>query len=218
MKEETTLLLEKEVEASTEKKVKKIVIEKKNKESLKTLFSSQEPDSSKVIEKPNFDKIDELPQEKRSKIFKLKRTERTSTKTNKKLKVALLGLAFCILVAFCITTTINIVKVNSRLEGLQNSYNASLSDLIQKIYSTETGNRSLNLFETFPEEDLTASSIYESSNWFDRFCNFLTGLFGGWFAKTFHSSFITKEDIGNISANILSFLCAYCQTFCSSNN
>lgn len=177
------LLLEKE----TEKKEVKVKlktekakeVEKKDKELTEKLFST--PVSEEIVEKPNFDKIEELPPEQRKKVFKVstKKEEKKKFKLNKKLKMAIIGIAFCILSAFCITTTVEIVKVNAQLEQVQSEYDASLSSLIQKIYSTETGNRSLNLFETFPEEDLGASSFYESSNWFDRVCNFLTGMFGG---------------------------------------
>ena len=180
MKEEKICLLEKEISTTTEKKIKKIVIEKKEKEILKKQFSST-PDE-KTLEKPNYDKIEELPLEKRKKIFKLNKRKEESDKNykiNKKLKIALVGIALCLLTAFCITTGIEIAKTTSSIEQVQSGYDASLGKLIQKIYSTETGNRSLDLFETFPEEDLSASSFYEKSNWFDRFCSFLAGFFGG---------------------------------------
>ncbi len=176
------LLLDKETETKQDIKIKlktEKSVEKKDKELAKKLFST--PVKEEVIEKPNFDKIEELSPEKRKKIFKvsMEKEEKQKFRLNKKLKMALIGIVMGMLLIFCITSTIEIVKLNAEVQQAQSNYNASLTNLIQKIYSTETGNRSLNLFETFPEENLGASSFYESSNWFDRICNFLTGIFGG---------------------------------------
>lgn len=181
MKEETNLLLEKETKTQIKetKPIKQASVEKKEKEIAKDLFADP-VDKNLVEEKPNFDKIEELSAEKREKIFKVEKQEQSSKKkTNKKLKLAILSICLVVLTAFCITTAVEIAKATQSLQAAQTEYSANLLKVVQKIYSTETGNRSLSLFETFPEEDLTASSFYETSNWFDRFCKFLTGLFGG---------------------------------------
>ena len=183
MAEEKTLLLEKETEIVVQSKpvqeVKKEVIEKKEKEIAKEIFSK--PLSEDVaVEKPNFDTLPSLSEEKRKKIFKVEREKVSEKKhSNKRLKILIVSIIFMLLSAFTITTGVEIAKANAQLQVAQSEYSANLLQLMQKIYSTETGNRSLSLFETFPEEDLTATSIYETSNWFDRFCKFLTGLFGG---------------------------------------
>ena len=180
MTEEKTLLLEKEVKPVQEEKTeKKVVIEKKEKDLAKQLFSAPLKEE-KAVEKPNFDKIEELPPEKRKKIFKVeKQYEKEKQHSTSKLKLAIVSICLVLISAFCITTGVEIAKASQSLQAAQSEYSANLLKLTQKIYSTETGNRSLSLFETYPEEDLTASSIYETSNWFDRLCKFLTGLFGG---------------------------------------
>lgn len=189
MKEETTILLEKkeiklvkETKPKTKQEVKqetKTITEKKEEKIVKKLFE-EEVNDEVVVEKPNFDQLKELPPEKRKKVFKLEKEKVTEKKKNSfKLKLILASICLVILAAFCITTGVEIAKANQSLNAVQSEYSANVATLIQKIYSTETGNRSLSLFETFPEEDLTASSFYETSNWFDRFCKFLTGLFGG---------------------------------------
>ena len=180
MKEENIILLEKEAK-SVPKETNKEPLEKREEISLKKLFEKKDETLEKnVIETPNYDTIQELSPEKRKRIFKLKKeNEKQKYKVNSKLKKAIIALSFCVLAIFCITTSVEISKASQNLQQIENEYNASLTSLIQKIYSTETGNRSLDLFETFPEEDLAASSHYETSNWFDRFCNFLTGMFGG---------------------------------------
>jgi len=180
MKEETTLLLEKtETKVQEKSKIETKTVEQKEEKIVKELFS-KEPEKEVVVEKPNFDKIEELPFEKRKKIFKVEKEKVENKKaSNKKLKLAIACVCLVILSAFCITTGVEIAKANQSLQAVQSEYSANLGTLIQKIYSTETGNRSLSLFETYPEENLTASSFYETSNWFDRFCKFLTEFFGG---------------------------------------
>lgn len=183
MTEEKTLLLEKETETVTKPKVKLVskekVIEKKEKEISKKLFSAPLQEEA-AVEKPNFDKLPELTPEKRKRVFKVEREKPAEKKKqNPKLKLAIISICFVLLAAFCITTGIEITKASQSLQIAQSEYSANLLDLTKKIYSTETGNRSLSLFETYPEEDLTSVSIYETSNWFDRLCKFLSGLFGG---------------------------------------
>lgn len=180
MREETTLLLEKETKTEVKTETKpKIQTTSKEKETIKKLFST--PIDEKVTEeKPNFDKIEELSPQTREKIFKVEKEKvEGKKKSSKKLKLVLLSVCFAVLMAFSITTGVQIAKANQTLQAAQSEYSANLLSVLQKIYSTETGNRSLSLFDTFPEEDLTATSVYETSNWFDRFCKFLTGLFGG---------------------------------------
>lgn len=183
MKEETTTLLLKK-QAKTEVKQetkleKQILVEKKEKKVVKKLFSA--PLNTEVVtEKPNFDKIEELKPGIREKIFKVEKEKiETKKKSNIRLKIVLMSICFVAITAFCITTGVQIAKASQTLQAAQSEYSANLLEVIQKIYSTETGNRSLSLFDTYPEEDLTAASIYETSNWFDKFCKFLTGFFGG---------------------------------------
>lgn len=182
MREETTLLLEKETEQEKAKDVAKVKIQsKKEKEHLKDLFDDKK-ERKDIIETPNYDKIEELSPEKRKRIFKIKKDkeeEKKKFKINSKLKLIIVGIAICVLSAFCITTSIEISNTSQNLQQIESQYDASLGSLIQKINSTEAGNKALDLFETFPEEDLSANSFYQSSNWFDRLCNFLSNLFGG---------------------------------------
>lgn len=135
-----------------------------------------------IVEKPNFDKLQKLTNEKQKKFIKIKKhteAEKPKHKTNKTLKIVLIALCFCLIGGLFTYTTVEVVKASSSISTLQKSYDANLLDLIQKINSVETGNRSLDLFETYPEQNLGASSLNPSSNWFDRFCNFMAGIFGG---------------------------------------
>lgn len=179
MREETTLLLEKEVQEKTEKKVKSIIVSQKAKQQTKALFSSTvKPET--VIEKPNFDKIPELSEEKRKVVFKVEsEKKKPEYKVNKKLKLGLIGLCFALLLSFCITSSVEIAKAQSMIEAEQSSYSVNLGKLLRKIKATESENQYLSLFDTYPEEDLGAQSFYETTNWFDKLCTFLTNFFGG---------------------------------------
>lgn len=179
--EKETLLLEKKVEETKEKEVIEISPKREIKRESINLFSIKQQ-VAEVVEKPNFDKIQELPPEKRNKIFKLKKEKEETTpkrKTNSKLKIVLLGILISLFGAFFISNTVNIIKTSQAIQDTQSSYSASLFDLMQKISSTESGNRVLDLFETYPDQNLPANTIYKSSNWYDRLCDFLAGLFGG---------------------------------------
>ena len=50
---------------------------------------------------------------------------------------------------------------------------------LKNISSVDSGNKMAELIQTYPDELLRPEQIQQQSNWFDRFCNFLSGLFGG---------------------------------------
>ena len=37
----------------------------------------------------------------------------------------------------------------------------------------------MEMIETYPEDMLDAGDLGKVSNWFDRLCNFIVGMFGG---------------------------------------
>lgn len=179
--EKETLLLEKKVEKTKEKEVIEISPKREIKRDSINLFSIKQQ-VAEIVEKPNFDKIQELTPEKRNKIFKLKKEKKESAptkRTSSKLKIIVLGILISLFGSFFISNTVNIIKTSQAIQDTQSSYSASLFDLMQKISSTESGNRILDLFETYPDQNLPANTIYKSSNWYDRLCDFLAGLFGG---------------------------------------
>lgn len=130
--------------------------------------------SQKIIEKPNYDLIEE-----NKKIVKLKK--KTKTKSVNKKKVAGIALA-CALGAsavVCVTNTILIDNMNTQFIQIDETYKLNLAKYLQNIYKLDTTKQSMEIIETYPDELLDAGDLGEYSNWFDKICSFLGGLFGG---------------------------------------
>ena len=130
--------------------------------------------STNVIEKPNYDLIEE-----NKKIVKLKK--RTASKRMKKKKTAALILA-CALGAsaiVCVTNTIILDQMNSYFVQLEDSYKLNLQRYLQNISNLDATKKGMEVIETYPEDLLDAGDIGKKSNWFDKICDFLGGLFGG---------------------------------------
>ena len=136
-----------------------------------------------VVETPNYDLIKEISPEKRKKIYKveknLSKQEAKPFAFNKKLKVILFSIVFLVAGAFCLTSGIEMINSSTASQVAQTEYELSLSKLIKKISKIDSGNKTLELIETYPDELKEPSSIEETSNWFDKICNFISGLFGG---------------------------------------
>ncbi len=130
--------------------------------------------SQKVIEKPNYDLIEE-----NKKIVKLKK--KTKTKSVNKKKVASIALA-CALGAsavVCVSNAILIDNMSSSFVQIDETYKLNLAQYLQNIYKLDTAKKGMEIVETYPDDLLDAGDLGEYSNWFDRLCSFLGGLFGG---------------------------------------
>ena len=151
----------------------------KEKQQKRAMFKKEQA----VVETPNYDFIKEISPEKRKKIYKIEKTvAETSAKPftfNKKLKAILFGLVFFIAGAFCLSSGIQLIDASNALSASQAQYELNLYNLIKKISKTDSGNKMLELIETYPDVFDDPSSIAEDSNWFDKICNFISGIFGG---------------------------------------
>lgn len=164
--------------------------ESKEKNSLQTLRAELAKEkelkkqmSEKAVITPNYDMIKEISPEKRKKIYKIQKVESQQEakpyKFSKKLKIILFSLVFLVGGAFCLTSGIQLADTINSLNAAQTQYEANLPKLIKKISGIDNSNTALELIETYPDELKDPSSIAESTNWFDKFCNFISGLFGG---------------------------------------
>lgn len=150
-------------------------------------FSSQafKNKPSSVIEKPNYDFIKPLSAEEEEKIFKIEKIEKSAKKSkfnSKRLRLTLFSLLMAV---FTIWGIVNV----ARIDTLQASYNAlyqqyydiNLPNYLKNLGQLDAVNQNNmdNLFETIPEESVPPTSIDKKTNWFDRICEFLVGLFGG---------------------------------------
>lgn len=138
---------------------------------------------SSVIEKPNYDNLETLTDTQREKIFKIEREEKSQTKVKpSRLKAIIFSILFAI---FGVWGIVNITQIDSLggqiVEVASEYYNINLPKYLKNLVSLDATNSENmeNLFETIPDEDLSPSEIIKQSNWFDRFCNFIAGLFGG---------------------------------------
>lgn len=130
--------------------------------------------SQNIIEKPNYDLIEE-----NKKIVKLKK--KTKTKSVNKKKVAGIALA-CALGAsavVCVANTILIDNMNTQFIQIDETYKLNLAKYLQNIYKLDTAKQGMEIIETYPDDLLDAGDLGEYSNWFDKLCSFLGGLFGG---------------------------------------
>ncbi len=132
-------------------------------------------ESSSVIETPNYDFIEPLSEQQEQKIFKIRKENKEKSKASpllKKLKIIVFSLLFAVLGSW---TVYNAVE----LSNVVTEYNLKLDQYLIKLGTLDSASGMNDLFPTYPEEENEASSIGKKSNWFDRLCNFIAGIFGG---------------------------------------
>ena len=146
-------------------------------------LNEQVQDFSSTIFTPNYDMMESLSEQQHEKIFG--QQEEISLSQKRKRKLSYKSIIFALLFAvFGIWGVVNISTMEhlgSQIEVASESYNINLANYLKNLTALDTTNQENmeNLFEVIPSQTLPPTSIGETSNWFDRFCNFLTGLFGG---------------------------------------
>lgn len=130
--------------------------------------------SQNIIEKPNYDLIEE-----NKKLVRLKTRKTEKKKSNKKLaSIAIVcGLAVSALIS--ITNCVIIENMNANYVQIEETYKLNLSKYLKNINNLDQAQNGMELIETYPEDLLDAGDIGKKSNWFDRLCNFIGGIFGG---------------------------------------
>lgn len=163
-----------------QKEAEKFKIEKEEliQEQFKPVVSKaklQQEVSEKVIEKPNYDFIQE-----NKKVIHLKNKVRHNKKSNKKLA----GIALaCALGVSAVIGVVNVVILDNMNAGYtqihHEYYDINLPKYLKNLTKIDTTKKGLDLVETYPEELLDAGEVGKSSNWFDKLCGFFSGIFGG---------------------------------------
>ncbi len=176
--EKSTLLLEKEVKVEEKLEQAK---QKINLSSIKQAAQAETKQENIVIETPNYDLMPELSTEKKKRVIKLEKAVQSEKPKRKAswLKRGILAAGLAITLALGIFTAVDLADSISAYNAAQNQYSVNVATLMQKIASVDSGNKMSELIETFPEDLMRPSDFEQQSNWFDRFCNFLSGLFGG---------------------------------------
>lgn len=177
MRESEILLLEKDVEV--EKKLES-ASKKINLSSIKAQVETPKTENI-VIETPNYDLLPEPTPEKKKRILKLEKTvEKKQTKTKKSVvKIVCAALLIGLVVGLAAFTGVELSNSINAYNAAESTYSINAAKLMQKIYSTDSGNKTAELIETFPTELMRPDGMKKESNWFDRFCKFLSGFFGG---------------------------------------
>lgn len=149
------------------------------------LIQIEVKNSSSTVVTPNFDFMETLTEQEHEQIFKDENVIDQEQSLEKKRKWSLKSIIFAILFAiFGIWGIVNISTIdslNSQIEVASETYNVNLVNYLKNLTALDTTNQENmeNLFEVIPTDTLPPTYIAQSSNWFDRFCNFLAGLFGG---------------------------------------
>ncbi len=132
-------------------------------------------ESTSVIETPNYDLIEPLSEEQEEKIFKVEKQPQVKKRSSPLLKKIKIGI-FVLLVGVLGSWTIyNAVE----LGNLVTEYNLKLDQYLLKLGTLDSASNMNDLFPTYPEGGGLPAGIDKKSNWFDRFCNFIAGIFGG---------------------------------------
>lgn len=132
-------------------------------------------ESTSVIETPNYDLIEPLSEEQEEKIFKVEKQPQAKKRSSPLLKKIKIGI-FVLLVGVLGSWTIyNAVE----LGNLVTEYNLKLDQYLLKLGTLDSASNMNDLFPTYPEGGGLPAGIDKKSNWFDRFCNFIAGIFGG---------------------------------------
>ena len=141
-------------------------------------------DNSLIIETPNYDMIETLSPEQRKKIFKIEENVKSESEVKAKpnrFKIIMFSILFAIFGIWGIVNIATLDNISSSLSEITAEYNMNLASYLNNLHTLDgtSAENMENLFETIPKDDFPPNSIGEQSNWFDRFCNFISGLFGG---------------------------------------
>lgn len=127
-----------------------------------------------IIEKPNYDLIEE-----NKKVIKLKQKSVTKKKPRKKLASIAIACALGAGAIIAVTNCVIIDNMNASYIQIDETYKLNLSKYLKNINKIDQAQQGMEFIETYPEELLDAGDTGKKSNWFDRICNFIAGLFGG---------------------------------------
>lgn len=137
---------------------------------------------SQVIEKPNYDLIEDLSPAEREKVFKIEKEEKAKPQVKfGKLKWIALSALLAIFGIWGIVNVATLDSLSSQVASVESSYSINLVKYANKLLALDgtSAENMENLLPTIPDQVHDASQIDEQSNWFDRICNFIGGLFGG---------------------------------------
>ncbi len=137
--------------------------------------------TSSIIEKPNYDFIESLSPEEEKKVYKIEK-EKPEPKSNtlgKRLRAVIFSLVVAVCGVWGIVNVVSISNLESEIAAVNEVYQLNLINYLSKLGTLDSASNYNDLFETYPVKPSTPSQVATASNWFDRICNFIAGLFGG---------------------------------------
>ena len=114
--------------------------------------------------------------------LKIEKEEVPKPKVNfGRLKKIALSLLFAIFGVWGIVNIASLDNLNAGLAKTEAIYQLNLASYAKNLATLDAASAENmeNLLPTIPDQKGEATDIGAQSNWFDRFCNFLAGLFGG---------------------------------------
>lgn len=151
--------------------------EQQKEELIQKQYEKEEQEN--VIEKPNYDLIEEKKSVIKIRQKLNKEPEKVARKKGKKFGL-FLAIALGICSIFCVTNIVILDNMSSSYSALEHEfYNVNLPKYLKNISDLDTTKRSMEFLETYPTEMQNPADLGRKTNWFDKFCNFLSGIFGG---------------------------------------
>ena len=146
--------------------------------------------SSSVIETPNYDLIPEI---KKETLEEIKPKAQETNAPNPKFRFRLVSITYCIILLICsvwiISNAVNISKTKSNISDSQSAYNINEAKYAYEISKLDDAqpeeDPSLspiapeNIFGVQAEKLAEPTDPVKDDNWFNRFCDFISGIFGG---------------------------------------
>ncbi len=163
-----------------EKEAQAQEFKEKKEELIAEQFQQEEQEEKKeqvcenIIDKPNYDLLEE-----NKKVIKNNLKKSENVKIKKKIAGLALAIAFGICGILCVTNCIIIDNMSANFTQIDETYNIRLDRYLKSIYDLDTTQKGMELVETYPEQSHEAGDLGEKSNFFDRLCNFISGIFGG---------------------------------------
>lgn len=134
-----------------------------------------------VVEKPNYDFMETLTPEEEKVVYHIGKetSAKKPTSFGKRLRVALFSLVLMVGSVWGLVNVVTITNLQADISIASELYQLNLANYLAKLGTLDSASSYDELFETYPVEPEIPTQIAKSSNWFDRLCNFIAGLFGG---------------------------------------
>lgn len=153
-------------------------LQKEKEQLIEQQYTQEEKQEEKIIEKPNFDLIE--PDKRVIKLRKKQAKTQPKERTKNKKFGLILAIGLGIASILCVTNVAILEHYSSSLSQLETEfYEVNLPKYLKDVANLDSTKKSMEFLDTYPEEINDAGELGTKTNWFDKFCNFWSRLFGG---------------------------------------